>query len=153
MPSLYNTWSKQLSKAWGNQDLSKDSYNYKKYYNDQPVVAWLQLNNILTHNWNNYIPSGHFPDKGKSGTYKTNSHPTYPWLGNKSWSDNNQIYHLSKDQYINPNSGKSLDDTMDYLGSDYGYNNGGTKIVYDGANVLPTLYVTKTRGFWIQFKT
>lgn len=32
---------------------------------------------------------------------------------------------------------------MDYLGSDYDYNNGGTKIVYDGANVLPTLYVTK----------
>lgn len=37
---------------------------------------------------------------------------------------------------------------MDYLGSDYDYNNGGTKVVYDGANVLPTLYVkTKGSGF------
>lgn len=35
---------------------------------------------------------------------------------------------------------------MDYLGFDYDYNNGGTKIVYGGANVLPTLYVTKTKG-------
>lgn len=35
---------------------------------------------------------------------------------------------------------------MDYLGSDYDYNNGGTKVVYDGANVLPTLYITKTKG-------
>lgn len=35
---------------------------------------------------------------------------------------------------------------MDYLGSDYDYNNGGTKVVYDGANVLPTLYITKTKN-------
>lgn len=41
-----------------------------------------------------------------------------------------KIYYLSKDQYIKPNSGKPLDYTMDYLGSDYDYNNGGTKIVY-----------------------
>ena len=37
----YDIWSKQLSQAWGNQDLSKDSYDYRKYYNDQPIVAWL----------------------------------------------------------------------------------------------------------------
>ena len=66
----YNIWSKQLSQAWGNQDLSKDHYDYRKYYNDQPIVAWLQLNSILAHNWNRYIPTGHFPDKGASGTYK-----------------------------------------------------------------------------------
>ena len=142
----YNTWSKWLSQAWNNQDLSKDHYDYRKYYNDQPIVAWLQLNSILAHKWNKHIPTGHFPDKGASGTYKTKTHPTYPDLGDKSWSKDNKIYYLSKDQYIKPNDGKPLDDTMDYLGSDYDYNNGGTKIVYDGANVLPTLYVTKTRG-------
>ena len=61
-------------------------------------------------------------------------------------SKDNKIYYLSKDQYIKPNSGKPLDYTMDYLSSDYDYNNGGTKIVYDRANVLPILYVTKTKG-------
>lgn len=142
----YNIWSKQLSQAWGNQDLSKDHYDYRKYYNDQPIVAWLQLNSILAHNWNRYIPTGHFPDEGASGTYKTKTHPTYPDLGDKSWSRDNKIYYLSKDQYIKPNSGQPLDYTMDYLGSDYDYNNGGTKVVYDGANVLPTLYITKTKG-------
>ena len=142
----YNTWSKWLSQAWNNQDLSKDHYDYRKYYNDQPIVAWLQLNSILAHNWNKHIPTGHFSDEGVSGTYKTKSHATYPDLGDKSWSKDNKIYYLSKDQYIKPNSGKPLDYTMDYLGSDYDYNNGGTKIVYDGANVLPTLYVTKTKG-------
>lgn len=142
----YNTWSKWLSQAWNNQDLSKDHYDYRKYYNDQPIVAWLQLNSILAHNWNKHIPTGHFTDKGASGTYKTKSHATYPDLGDKSWSKDNKIYYLSKDQYIKPNSGKPIDYTMDYLGSDYDYNNGGTKIVYDGANVLPTLYVTKTKG-------
>lgn len=142
----YNIWSKQLSQAWGNQDLSKDHYDYRKYYNDQPIVVWLQLNSILAHNWNRYIPTGHFPDKGASGTYKTKTHPTYPDLGDKSWSRDNKIYYLSKDQYIKPNSGQPLDYTMDYLGSDYDYNNGGTKVVYDGANVLPTLYITKTKG-------
>jgi hypothetical protein len=30
---------------------------------------------------------------------------------------------------------------MDYLGSDYDYNNGGTKVVYDGSS-----HVTKTKG-------
>ena len=40
MTQLYNTWSKQLSQAWGNQDLSKDSYDYRKYYNDQPVKQY-----------------------------------------------------------------------------------------------------------------
>lgn len=108
----YNTWSKQLSQAWGNQDLSKDHYDYRKYYNDQPIVAWLQLNSILAHNWNRYIPTGHFPDEGASGTYKTKTHPTYPDLGDKSWSKDNKIYYLSKDQYIKPNSGQPLDYTM-----------------------------------------
>lgn len=41
---------------------------------------------------------------------------------------------------------------MDYLGSDYDYNNGGTKVVYDGANVLPTLYITKTKGSGFNLK-
>lgn len=50
MTQLYNIWSKQLSQAWNNQDLSKDHYDYRKYYNDQPIVAWLQLNSILAHN-------------------------------------------------------------------------------------------------------
>ena len=96
----YNIWSKQLSQAWGNQDLSKDHYDYRKYYNDQPIVAWLQLNSILAHKQNKRIPAGHFPDKGASGTYKTKDHPTYPALGDKSWSRDNKIYYLSKDQYI-----------------------------------------------------
>ena len=148
----YNTWSKQLSQAWGNQDLSKDHYDYRKYYNDQPIVAWLQLSSILAHNWNRYIPAGHFPDKGASGTYKTKTHPTYPDLGDKSWSKDNKIYFLSKDQFMNPKSDESLDYTMDYLGSDYDYNNGGTKVVYDGANVLPTVYVTNTKGSGFNLK-
>lgn len=109
-------------------------------------TAWSQLNSILAHNQNKHIPTGHFSDKGASGTYKTKSHATYPNLGDKSWSKDNKIYYLSKDQYIKPNSGQPLDYIMDYLNSNYNYNNGGTKIVYDGANVLPTLYVTKTRG-------
>ena len=121
-------------------------------YNDQPIVSWLQLNSILAHNWNRYIPTGHFPDEGASGTYKTKTHPTYPGLGDKSWSKDNKIYYLSKDQYIKPNSGQPLDYTMDYLGSNYDYNNGGTKVVYDGANVLPTLYVTKTKGSGFNLK-
>ena len=41
---------------------------------------------------------------------------------------------------------------MDYLGSDYDYNNGGTKVVYNGANVLPTLYITKTKGSGFNLK-
>lgn len=139
-------WKQQLSKAWGGQDLSKDAYDYDKYYKDQPVVAWMQLYNIEANKWNPYIESAHFPDGGKSGLYKTPEHPTYPGLGNKSWSPDGSIYYLSNQQYMNPKNPHTTDDTLDYLGSDYNYNKGGTHVVYNGANVLPTLWVFGKKG-------
>lgn len=131
------TWKSQLSKLWNNQDLSEDQYNYDLYYIDNPIRAWKQLQLIRQNK------SPHFDDNGKSGIYKLKGHPTYPWLGDKSWSNNDTIYHLSKDQLFSPESigASSLDKTMDYLGSDYKYNNGGTKIMYKDSYVLPTLYV------------
>lgn len=143
----YNTWSKQLSQAWGNQDLSKDHYDYRKYYNDQPIVAWLQLNSILAHNWNRYL--GIFLMKELQGLIKLK---LIRLIQIQEINLGVKIYYLSKDQYIKPNSGQPLDYTMDYLGSDYDYNNGGTKVVYDGANVLPTLYITKTKGSGFNLK-
>lgn len=141
-------WKEQLSRAWGGQDLSKDAYDYDKYYRDQPVAAWMQLYNIEANKWNPYIKSAHFPDGGRSGLYKTPQHPTYPGLGNKSWSSDGSIYYLSNQQYMNPKDDHNTDDTLDYLGSDYGYNKGGTHVVYNGANVLPTLWVLpKDKGF------
>lgn len=141
-------WKEQLSRAWEGQDLSKDAYDYDKYYRDQPVAAWMQLYNIEANKWNPYIKSAHFPDGGRSGLYKTPQHPTYPGLGNKSWSSDGSIYYLSNQQYMNPKDDHNTDDTLDYLGSDYGYNKGGTHVVYNGANVLPTLWVLpKDKGF------
>lgn len=141
-------WKEQLSKAWGDQDLSKDAYDYDKYYKDQPVAAWMQLRDIEANKWNPYITSAHFPDGGKSGLYKTSQHPTYPGLGNKSWSPDGSVYYLSDQQYMNPKDYHNIDNTLDYLGSDYSYNKGGTHVVYKGANVLPTLWVLpKDRGF------
>lgn len=141
-------WKEQLSKAWGGQDLSKDAYDYDKYYRDQPVAAWIQLRNIEANKWSPYITSAHFPDGGRSGLYKTSQHPTYPGLGDKSWSPDGSVYYLSDQQYMNPKDYHSTDDTLDYLGSDYSYHKGGTHVVYKGANVLPTLWVLpKDRGF------
>lgn len=136
----FKSWARQLSDYW-KQDISKDDYDYQKYYNDNPVRAWNQLYSILKGN------TPHFEDAGKSGVYKKKSHPTYPWLGNKSWSHNNQIYYLSKDQFFNNEKigAADSDRTLDYLGSDYGYNNGGTKVVYNNGIVLPTLYVIGNR--------
>ena len=136
----YKDFSIRLSKAWNNQDLSQDDYDYQKYYNDDPERAYRQLE---------FIEHGdkvHFPDEGKSGTYKTPNHPTYPDLGPNSWLNNGKIFNMS---YRQANQGLddirdeiNTDRVLDYLGSDLYYNNGATKVMYDGAYQLPSITVT-----------
>lgn len=128
----YEDFSTRLSKAWGNQDLSKDDYDYQKYYNDDPDRAYRQLA---------LIEKGerpHFDDEGRSGTYKTPNHATYPDLGANSWLDNDRIFNISTRQ-ANPDN---TDRILDYLGSDLTYNKGGTKVMYDGTYLLPRVTVT-----------
>ena len=57
----YKDFSTRLSKAWGNQDLSQDDYDYQKYYNDDPDRAYRQLESIEKGG------KGHFDDEGRSG--------------------------------------------------------------------------------------
>lgn len=126
----YKDWSSKLSSYWG-QDINKHDYDYKKYYNDNPDAAYKQLNSILNGG------HGHFPDGGTSGTYKKLSHPTYPDLGEKSWSNNDTVFHLSERQAFGDS-----DRILDYLGSDLNYNRGGTKVMYKDGYMLPSITVT-----------
>lgn len=136
----YKDFSTRLSKAWNNQDLSKDDYDYQKYYNDNPEEAYRQLIAIEQGS------KGHFPDSGKSGTYKTPNHPTYPDLGINSWLNNGTIFNISTRQanqgLNNIRDEINTDRILDYLGSDLYYNNGATKVMYDGAYQLPSVTVT-----------
>lgn len=125
----YNKWKRRLSSYW-KEDIDIHDYDYEKYYNDNPIKAEEQLNNILNGK------AGHFPDGGKSGTYKKKSHPTYPDLGSKSWNDKETEFNISDRQL------EDSDKILDYLGSDYDYNNGGTKVMYNGSRVLPNITVT-----------
>lgn len=126
----YKDWSSKLSSYWG-EDINKHDYDYEKYYNDNPDAAYEQLNSILNGG------HGHFPDGGTSGTYKKLSHPTYPDLGDKSWSNNDTIFHLSERQAFGDS-----DKILDYLGSDLDYNRGGTKVMYKDSYMLPSITVT-----------
>lgn len=126
----YKDWSSKLSSYWG-EDINKHDYDYEKYYNDNPEEAYEQLNSILNGG------HGHFPDGGTSGTYKKLSHPTYPDLGEESWSNNDTIFHLSERQAFGDS-----DKILDYLGSDLNYNRGGTKVMYKDGYMLPTITVT-----------
>lgn len=136
----YKDFSTRLSKAWNNQDISKDDYDYQKYYNDNPDEAYRQLESI------EHGGKGHFPDEGKSGIYKTSNHPTYPDLGSESWLDNDKIFNMSERQFNqgvdNIRDELNTDRVLDYLGSDLYYNNGSTKVMYDGAYILPSVTVT-----------
>lgn len=132
----YKDFSTRLSKAWGNQDISKDDYDYQKYYNDDPEAAYKQLESIEQGG------KGHFPDSGKSGTYKTPNHPTYPDLGDKSWSNNDTVFHMSERQAFG-----DTDRILDYLGSDLNYNKGGTKVMYKDAYQLPSVIVTPKENY------
>lgn len=127
----YQDFMRRLSDAWGGQDLSKDDYDYEKYYNDDPARAYAQLMSIEAGG------KGHFPDEGISGTYKTPNHPTYPDLGEKSWSDNDTVFHMSERQAFG-----DTDRILHYLGNDLFYNNGGTKVMYEDAYQLPSITVT-----------
>lgn len=126
----YKDWSSKLSSYWG-EDINKHDYDYEKYYNDNPEAAYEQLNSILNGG------HGHFPDGGASGTYKKLSHPTYPDLGEKSWSNNDTIFHLSERQAFGDS-----DRILDYLGSDLNYNRGSTKVMYKDGYILPTITIT-----------
>lgn len=128
----YKDFSTRLSKAWGNQDLSQDNYDYQKYYNDDPDRAYRQLESIEKGG------HGHFDDEGRSGIYKTPNHATYPDLGANSWLNNDKIFNMSTRQAVPENT----DRVLDYLGSDLDYNRGATKVMYDGAYQLPEITVT-----------
>lgn len=141
----YKDFSTRLSKAWNNQDLSQDDYDYQKYYNDDPEEAYRQLMSIEKGG------QGHFPDGGKSGTYKTSNHPTYPDLGANSWLNNDRIFNISARQanqgLNNIRDEINTDRILDYLDSDLKYNNGATKVMYDGAYQLPSVTVTPNGNY------
>ena len=69
--------------------------------------------------------------------YKKLSHPTYPDLGDRSWSENDTVFNISDRQVAG-----DTDRILNYLGGDLQYNNGGTKVKYNEGIVLPTLTVT-----------
>lgn len=133
----YKDFSTRLSKAWHNQDLSQDDYDYQKYYNDDPEEAYRQLESIEKGG------QGHFPDEGRSGIYKTSKHPTYPDLGANSWLNNDRIFNMSARQAAPENT----DRVLDYLGYDLGYNKGGTKAMYNGAYQLPEVTITPNGNY------
>lgn len=133
----YKDFSTRLSKAWNNEDLSRHDYDYQKYYNDDPEEAYRQLESI------EHGSKGHFPDGGKSGTYKTPNHPTYPDLGANSWFNNDRIFNISARQAVPENT----DRVLDYLGSDLNYNRGATRVMYDGAYQLPEVTVTPNGNY------
>lgn len=141
----YKDFSTRLSKAWNNEDLSRHDYNYQKYYNDAPEEAYRQLESI------EHGGKGHFPDGGKSGTYKTPNHPTYPDLGSNSWLNNDRIFNISARQanqgLDNTRDEINTDRVLDYLGSDLNYNRGATKVMYDGAYQLPSVTVTPNGNY------
>jgi hypothetical protein len=133
LKKLYKDFSTRLSKAWGNQDLSQDNYDYQKYYNDDPDRAYRQLESIEKGG------QGHFDDEGKSGTYKTPNHATYPDLGANSWLDNGRIFNISARDNIRDEI--DTDRILDYFGHNLNYNNGATKVIYNGAYLLPSATV------------
>ena len=141
----YKDFSTRLSKAWGNQDLSEDNYNYQKYYNDDPDRAYRQLALVEKGE------APHFKDAGKSGTYKTPNHATYPDLGSNSWLNNGRIFNISARQanqgLDNIRDEINTDRILDYLGSDLKYNNGATKVMYDGAYQLPSVTITRDGNY------
>lgn len=133
----YKDFSTRLSKAWNNENLSKHDYDYQKYYNDDPEEAYRQLESI------EHGGKGHFPDGGKSGTYKTPNHPTYPDLGSNSWLNNDRTFNISARQAVPENT----DRVLDYLGSDLNYNRGATRVMYDGTYQLPEVIVTPNGNY------
>lgn len=147
----YNIWSKQLSQAWGNQDLFKDHYDYRKYQNGGSFttgaladMAWSFPNQIKYgkgnyNNVNNKLLSqltpdsrGHYSDK-----VKLSNHPTHPSRGifNKSGTK----FYMTDLGMQNPNL--TLFGTADHN------QDGQTTMIYKGGVVLPEITVTPTQRY------
>lgn len=135
LPMNYPQYEEALSQYWG-EDLSNHDYDYRQYYNDNPIEALAQLEMLRSGGY------GHFPDGRNGRIYKTLDHPTSPDLAEDSWSDNDTTFNISSRQLDSDDPYYNTDRTLDYLGSDLNYNKGGTNVMYDDGYVLPTLYVT-----------
>lgn len=159
LPS-FDEWINALASAWGitsEQVLDpRQYYDYEKYYKDNPQEAWNQIALFNLQNQRELTEEEkeklHFPDNGKSGTYKTLNHPTHPEMG-YSWNKENTTFYPSERQFY-MSSPENYDETntdriLDYLGRDLKYNRGASKAIYDNGIILPTTYVTPRENYQI----
>lgn len=130
----YKDFKSKLESYW-KENIDNHDYDYEKYYNDDPDRAYRQLDRIYKGE------SPHFNDAGKSGLYKKLNHPTYPDFGNNSWNNEGNVFYPSERQMQNS------DKILNYLGSDLQYNNGSTKVQFDGGYVLPEITVTPNSNY------
>lgn len=147
----YNTWSKQLSQAWGNQDLFK----YRRYQNGGSFTTgaltdmiWNRdnfpnqvkygngnYNNVNTALFSKYKPTG--KDQHRDDRVKLINHPTYPKRGR--FTKDGMKFYMSDFGMNNPN--------LTLFGAPDNYPDGQTTMIYKGGVVLPEITVTPTQRY------
>lgn len=121
----YNIWSKQLSQAWGNQDLFK----YRRYQNGG------NYNNVNTALFSKYKPTG--KDQHRDDRVKLINHPTHPKRGR--FTKDGMKFYMSDFGMNNPN--------LTLFGAPDNYPDGQTTMIYKGGVVLPEITVTPTQRY------
>ena len=145
----YNIWNRQLSQAWGNQDLFK----YRRYQNGGSFTTgaltdmiWNRdnfpnqvkygngnYNNVNTALFSKYKPTG--KDQHRDDRVKLINHPTYPKRGR--FTKDGMKFYMSDFGMNNPN--------LTLFGAPDNYPDGQTTMIYKGGVVLPEITVTPTQ--------
>ena len=147
----YNIWNRQLSQAWGNQDLFK----YRRYQNGGSFTTgaltdmiWNRdnfpnqvkygngnYNNVNTALFSKYKPTG--KDQHRDDRVKLINHPTYPKRGR--FTKDGMKFYMSDFGMNNPN--------LTLFGAPDNYPDGQTTMIYKGGVVLPEITVTPTQRY------
>ena len=149
----YNIWSKQLSQAWGNQDLFKyrryqnggsfttgaltDMIWHKDNFPNQVKYGNGNYNNVNTALFSKYKPTG--KDQHRDDRVKLINHPTYPKRGR--FTKDGMKFYMSDFGMNNPN--------LTLFGAPDNYPDGQTTMIYKGGVVLPEITVTPKQGNYI----
>lgn len=125
----YAKWKKQIYKHKGINVDNDNTYDYKGFYNAHPNEAWEMLKENSDYHFDDRYKTVYHPTFSTQSIYSGKYHPKYnptKQVGG-TWSNNDRVYTVNKDQYNGP---VSMDDRMKYFSENE--ENGVSMREYDG---------------------
>ena len=125
----YAKWKRQIYKHKGIDVNNDKTFDYEGFYKAHPDEAWGMLKENSDYHFDDRYKTVYHPTFSTQSIYSGKYHPKYnptKQVGG-TWSNNDHVYTVNKDQYNGP---VSMDDRMKYLSENE--ENGVSMREYDG---------------------